>query len=224
LTSLEIPTDAADNYGTRIRGYIVPSTTGSYTFYLAGDDQCQLWLSTDNNSANKTKIAEVTGWTNSREWNKYASQTSASKTLTAGQRYYVEVLHKEGGGGDNLAVGWTGPGISTVTVIPGSNLSPYSSSGRMATQESETSDGSSINVYPNPAKNNIHVVVKSSVEEESTIGIISSVNQLLVVKKVKLAVGDNDVELDASSIAAGIYFVRVQRAHGSVVQKIMIVK
>ena len=77
------------------------------------------------------KIASVPDWTNSREWNKYPTQKSAGPpiTLTAGQRYYVEALQKEGGGGDNLAVGWAKPGESTSApseVIPGSVLSPFS--------------------------------------------------------------------------------------------------
>jgi uncharacterized protein YjdB len=33
---------------------------------------------------------------------------------------------KEGTGGDNMAVGWTGPGISSVSVIPGQYLYPFS--------------------------------------------------------------------------------------------------
>jgi|GEM_PF-1807669 len=128
LTSLEGPTDWADNYGDRIRGYITPSSSGSYTFYIAGDDDSELWLSTDANPANKSRIAYVTGYTGSRAWTTMSSQQSAAKTLTAGQPYYVEVLHKEGVGGDNLAVGWTGPGLSSITVIDGSYLSPYSPS------------------------------------------------------------------------------------------------
>lgn len=129
LTSIEIPVNTADNFGTRIRGYVIPSTSGSYTFYISGDDDCELWLSTDDNPANKVRIANVSGWTSSREWNKYASQTSTARTLTAGTMYYIEVLHKEGGGGDNLAVGWTGPGISTISVIGGSNIAPFTSGG-----------------------------------------------------------------------------------------------
>jgi O-glycosyl hydrolase len=125
LTSLEGPTNVADNYGARIRGYITPAASGSYTFYLASDDNAQLFLSTSDNPANKAKIAEVTDWTNSREWTKQPTQTSTARSLTAGTRYYVEVLHKEGNGGDNLAVGWTGPGISTITVIGGNVLSPF---------------------------------------------------------------------------------------------------
>ncbi|MDX2189392.1 MAG: Ig-like domain-containing protein, partial [Bacteroidota bacterium] len=126
VTSLEIPVNNGDNYGTRIRGYIIPSTSGSYTFYVSGDDDVELWLSTNNATTNTSRIAYINGWTNSREWNKFASQTSTPISLTAGQQYYFQVLHKEGGGGDNLAVGWTGPGISTISIIGGSNIAPFS--------------------------------------------------------------------------------------------------
>ncbi|MBD0255361.1 MAG: RICIN domain-containing protein [Cytophagales bacterium] len=125
ISSLEGPTNVADNYGARIRAYITPATTGTYTFYIASDDNAQLFLGTNDSPTTKAKIAEVTDWTNSREWTKQPTQTSTPRSLTAGTRYYVEVLHKEATGGDNLAVGWTGPGISTITVISGSVLSPF---------------------------------------------------------------------------------------------------
>jgi hypothetical protein len=123
-TLFEIPVDWADYYGTRMRGYLYPPQTGNYTFWVASDDAGQLWLSSNADPANATKIAEVTGWTSSRQWTKYASQQSAAIALTAGQKYYIEALQKEGGGGDNLAVAWQGPGISTRTVIAGQYLSP----------------------------------------------------------------------------------------------------
>lgn len=123
ITSFEGPTDWADNYGTRIRGYIHPPVTGSYTFWVAGDDYTNLYLSTDDSPANASLIAYVEGWTNSQEWTKYTSQT-ATVNLAGGQRYYVEVLHKEGSGGDNVAVAWQGPTINQ-SVISGVYLSPY---------------------------------------------------------------------------------------------------
>ncbi|MFD2034678.1 T9SS type A sorting domain-containing protein [Belliella marina] len=124
ISSLEGPTNWGDNYGTRIRGYIHPTTSGNYTFWVAGDDNVDLYLSTNDNPENSSRIAFVDGWTNPREWNKYSSQQSATINLTAGQKYYVEVIHKESGGGDNVAVAWQGPGISQ-DVIGGSYLSPF---------------------------------------------------------------------------------------------------
>jgi aryl-phospho-beta-D-glucosidase BglC (GH1 family) len=123
---LEGPVNWADNYGTRIRGYVYPPTTGSYTFWIAGDDNCQLWLSTDGSPVNKSRIAYISGsgWTDSRQWDKYGSQQSSPRTLTAGQKYYIEILHKENTGGDNIAVAWSGPGIAQ-EVIAGRYLSPW---------------------------------------------------------------------------------------------------
>ncbi len=124
ISSLEGPTNWADNYGTRIRGYIHPTATGSYTFWVAGDDNTDLYLSTNDDPANSSRIAFVDGWTSPREWNKYSTQQSATVNLMAGQKYYIEVLHKEGGGGDNVSVAWQGPGIPQ-EVIGGSYLSSF---------------------------------------------------------------------------------------------------
>ena len=42
-------------------GYVTPPTTGYYTFWIASDDNSELWLSTDANPANKVRIAYVGG-------------------------------------------------------------------------------------------------------------------------------------------------------------------
>jgi len=123
LVALEGPVNWADNYGTRIRGYLNPIANGNYTFWIASDANSELWLSTDSNSANAVLIAYVSGFTGSREWNKYASQQSALIPLVSSQKYYIEALHKAGTGNDNIAVAWQGPGI-TQQVIDGLFLSP----------------------------------------------------------------------------------------------------
>jgi len=129
LTSLEAPTDVDDNYGARIVGYLTAPQSGTYYFWVAGDDNVELWLSTTASAANKVKIASHTSWTNSREWNKFTTQKSAGINLTAGTKYYVEALVKEGIGGDNLAAGWRKPsdgnGTSPAEVVPGSVLSRF---------------------------------------------------------------------------------------------------
>jgi len=118
-----------DNYGQRIRGYIVPQTAGTYTFYIASDDGSRLFLSAnttpvDTNPALGNQIAEVPNgnWTDANVWTKFPEQKSAPVTLTAGQYYYVEILHKEGTGGENVSVGWSTDGGTTITVVPGTVL------------------------------------------------------------------------------------------------------
>lgn len=125
LTLFEVPTNSANNYGIRVWGYICPPTTGSYTFWIASDDNGELWLSTTSSAANKVRIAYHTSNTTSRQWNKFATQKSVAITLNAGQLYYVEAIMKEGTGNDNLAVGWAKPGQATTApseVIPGTQL------------------------------------------------------------------------------------------------------
>lgn len=125
LTLFEGPANIGDNYGRRIRGYICPPVTGTYIFWISSNDNSELWLSTDANTANRRRIAYVTGYTNVREWTKYAIQKSASVNLVANQKYYIEALHKEGVGTDHVAVGWQLPGGTLERPIPGIRLIPF---------------------------------------------------------------------------------------------------
>ncbi len=132
LTKIEIPGNSDVNYGVRIRGYIIPSQTGSYNLYVSSDDEGQLWLSTNDQPSNKSKIAYVSSWTNSEEWNKETNQKSSAISLIGGTKYYFEAYMKQGTGGDNLAIGWTGPGIGNITVIGGKNINSYTSTAATA--------------------------------------------------------------------------------------------
>ncbi len=126
MSILETPSNTSDYYTHRVRGFLHPPQTGNYQFWLATDDDGELWLSTTTLPANKVRIAYIQGnWASPREWTKHATQQSVTIPLVAGQKYYIEVLQSEGGGGDNLAVGWSGPGLPAgITVIDGRYLSP----------------------------------------------------------------------------------------------------
>ena len=97
--------------------------TGEYRFWIAADDSAELWLSTDARPANARQIAAVTQWTSMRDWDKYAEQASGPVRLRAGQRYYIEVLHKQSDQKDNVSVAWEIPGEERA-VIDGAYLSP----------------------------------------------------------------------------------------------------
>jgi chitodextrinase len=129
LTIFETPAKIGDNYGSRVRGYICVPATGNYTFWIASDDTGELWLSTDENPGNKVRIAYVSGWTYSRQWDKYGTQRSASVSLVGGRKYYIEALLKEASGGDHVAVGWQLPNGTLERPIPGMRLIPFEGSG-----------------------------------------------------------------------------------------------
>jgi hypothetical protein len=162
-TLFEAPSNIADHYGTRMSGYLCAPITGAYKFFISGNDRCELWLSTDSDPLNKVLIARVTSATNSREWEKSAEQQSAAISLVAGQRYYIEALHKEGTNSDHLAVGWQLPDLTFERPIPGTRLSPAAeASAAKASSAQIISLGAKeeeVTVYPNPASNVFHVAV-----------------------------------------------------------------
>jgi hypothetical protein len=124
MSNLETPLSFANDYGQRIYGYLHPPVSGEYRFWIAADDAAELWLSPDDNPANKQKIALVSAWTASRQWDKYGEQQSAPIKLAAGKRYYLEILHKDADQKDNLAVALQIPGGERV-VVAGQYLSPF---------------------------------------------------------------------------------------------------
>ncbi|MDB6078635.1 MAG: uncharacterized protein JWO82_2382, partial [Akkermansiaceae bacterium] len=112
LMSFKGATSAGDGFSERITGFVVPPVTGNYTFWLASDDDGELRLSSDDSPANLAKIASVTGFVDPDSWDVSPSQRSAALRLVAGQRYYVEVRHRDGSFGDHVSVAWEGPGIT----------------------------------------------------------------------------------------------------------------
>ena len=116
LDLFEGPTNWGNDYGSRLYGWLVAPESGEYTFWIASDDNSELWLSTDEEPANVQLIAYVNGWTNAQEWTKFASQRSRVIILQANRKYYIEAIMKERGGGDNIAVAWQPPQGSQVVI------------------------------------------------------------------------------------------------------------
>lgn len=124
--SLEPNTDDpggyGDNYVNRLSGWFIPPTSDNYVFFLACDDDSDLFVSTDASMGNKRMVAQETAWSGTRSWlattasnlgQKRTDQfvdpvTSATYpsgvALTAGQSYYIELVHHNGTGGDNFGV------------------------------------------------------------------------------------------------------------------------
>src|ERR1051325_10602056 len=67
-TLLEGVSDDGDNFGSFIRGYIEAPQTGYYLFWIASDEDSELWLSMDISPAGRQRIARNTGAVGPREW------------------------------------------------------------------------------------------------------------------------------------------------------------
>lgn len=120
--------DWSDNYIQRMRGYVVPPVDGAYTFWIAGDDEAELRLSNDGTAGNLRLIARCQATSGAAvsygKWEDRPGQRSEPVMLEKGRRYYVEVLHKEKGGSDHVAVGWQLPDGTMERPIPGNRLMP----------------------------------------------------------------------------------------------------
>jgi endoglucanase len=226
LTQFESTHNIGDNYGARIRGYVCPPQDGSYTFAIAGDDDCQLWLSTDDNASNKVLIASISGWTNPGEWTKYASQQAAPVTLLAGHRYYIEALHLEMGGGDFVAVGWTLPGGTVEAPIAGAHLIPFgTAAGRpsndqpasapsaraLASTDATDPTAPGLTIYPNPFTSQASIGFLLPQAGRATLEIYDVQNRL--VQRLfagSAAAGERrQFTLAGSDLPVGMYLVRL---------------
>jgi uncharacterized protein (DUF1800 family) len=132
LGNLEGITNYGDNYGERVRGYLTAPTTGNYYFWIAANNAAELWISNDDEPANRVRRAYVINprITTPRQWTLQPSQRSGWLALEAGKRYYIEVLHKAGRGiNDHWSVAWrldpTGTNTIPDSVVPGYVLSPF---------------------------------------------------------------------------------------------------
>lgn len=114
--------DSHENYGGRLSGLLVPKESGSYEFFLRSDDASQLYLSTDTNTANLALIAEEIGCCAVFQ-ETGDPRTSAPVDLVANRPLAIQIVWKEGGGGDYAQVAWRRAGDTTpaaaLTPIPG---------------------------------------------------------------------------------------------------------
>ncbi|HEV57404.1 MAG TPA: hypothetical protein ENN87_07885 [Phycisphaerales bacterium] len=109
----------ADHYASRLYGYVTIPRTGVYHFYVASDDQSELWLSVEGWPDQVVRVAYIDTYnatTGPPDWTEFASQKSAGFALEEGQVVYVEGLQREWEGSDHFYVGWEGPGMPVVTI------------------------------------------------------------------------------------------------------------
>lgn len=116
-----------DRYLVRWKGYIHPPFSGNYQFMVRADDVGAFYLSTDDKPQNlpASPTCRINTW--SYAWPKTGPAISQQVYLSSSKRYYFELLHAEGNGGDHVDVGWSGPEWLTEKPILNTSLSPFGS-------------------------------------------------------------------------------------------------
>lgn len=114
-----------NNFYVRIRGYLLPPTTGNYVFFITSDDEGELLLSSDASPEHARRIDHglLSGGVN--DWSRYANEEPKPISLIAGQRYYIEMRIKNGFAPGYGACGWKLPNGTLERPIPGHRLIPF---------------------------------------------------------------------------------------------------
>jgi len=243
IPQFEASGSLAVNYGARLRGYICPPLAGTYSFWLSADDTAELWLSSDADPTHKVRLATCQGWTSGpHDFSRYASQQSAPVTLAAGQKYYVEVLHKQGWGPGYVAVAWLRPDGVRQEPIPGASLIPFVvSNGNIATTISnavasvlptatdDKATGSdslrtrnTLSVFPNPFSQQATVqfsVVKTGVVNLTLLNIEGQLVSKLYSGSVEAGT-TQAAGVKADGLPNGLYVLRLVTPTGVLYQKV----
>ncbi len=102
-----------ERFSSMIKGFIIPTQSGSYKFNVTGDNLATFYLSDDSNYVDYSDTtAYSSGWSGVTDHNNHDGQTSEYRTLVAGQHYYFELHHFEEEGGDHAMLYWDIPGGS----------------------------------------------------------------------------------------------------------------
>ncbi|MBN2518904.1 MAG: RICIN domain-containing protein [Bacteroidales bacterium] len=218
IKKLEAPVNFSDNYGTRIRGFLNPLNSEDYTFWISGDEECQLWLSTDTIPSNSSLIAKVPEWTGLYEWDKYNEQQSESITLEAGSKYYIEVLHKEADGDDHMEVAWSGPDFEQ-QIIDGAFLSPWTDTSKQGVTitSSDIYKNYMFKIYPNPVHDFLTLELSDEFELDTELKLYNNYGQLVIIGKVK----ENTTLIDLSELKQGLYILKITDRYHTITTKLM---
>jgi len=185
------PADNNNNFGAVMEGWVTPAESGDYHFFLRSDDASELWISTDDSPGNLVFQAEETGCCNAFQEVDALQTTFAPLALTAGEKYFIQIIYKEGGGGDFAQVAWREKDDDTPAAslqpIPGQFLSS-------AEALLVPAEGSFTSQVPAPGARGVLPTTGISVGYRSSTSTWTEANTALAI---------NGVDVDATLVTSG---------------------
>jgi hypothetical protein len=106
-----VPADGSwSTYSVQWLGYFLSNYTGTWTFYTNSDDASYLWIGpTATSGFTTTNAIVINGGTHPM------TEKSGTVSLVAGQYYPIRIQFGENGGGDNIIVSFSNPGLAKTT-------------------------------------------------------------------------------------------------------------
>ena len=98
------------DFGEQVQAFLSVPESGLYKFNVTGDDNTIMFLSSDDDPANKqAHMAIVSNNTGMVEHDKYIWQSTSFLYLEANEYYYIELNFKHGSGGEHYSIFWQTP-------------------------------------------------------------------------------------------------------------------
>ncbi len=203
--SLFPPLIGADYFSVRWTGQIEPFVTGSYRFYLTGDDGVRLWI-------NDQQL--IDSWIPSDS----GVRESAPISLEGGEKYDIKVELFEITGAARIRLEWSLDNGSKF-LVPQSQL--YPNPIFSTTKSTRTLGQLKCQVAPNPFRDFVQLQVFSPKWGEIKIDLIDMAGRI-ILENASFIVnpGFNSFDLPTGQLATGLYLLRVHNATEYVVMKI----
>ena len=84
----------------------------------------------------------------------------------------------------------------------------------------ELTIGNNLSLFPNPAKDNVQLLLQSPLDEQAVVRVINTQGQ--AVLQTTLVSGMQQKDLDTSKLPAGMYLIELQTANNQLSEKLVI--
>lgn len=116
--------------------------------------------------------------------------------------------------------------VQTLCTPNGSTQSGFTPIKNFTTLPLKEDDGTqatmeAIAMYPNPASGVVTITVNNPVEEQASLLICNSSGEQVIVQKVTLHEGMNQLHIDLSHVAQGIYFIKLKSSSRMMLEKLV---
>ena len=76
-----------------------------------------------------------------------------------------------------------------------------------------------LELYPNPAKENIHLIFRSAADGIAEINILDPSGQQLISQSIESKQGENEINIQLGSLSSGLYFIQIQQNDSILMQR-----
>lgn len=130
-----------------------------------------------------------------------STQSDPVHTYTANGTYNIRLISTNSCGNDTA--------YNTVTIVTVGGLA-------------ENGVAQQVNIYPNPARNMIHLAYNAQNSQDCRYEIINMVGEVSLKGEVNFHPGLVDISIDVNTLKQGVYFIKLMMNDGSVIRKIII--